>query len=356
MQEPRTAIYHARAWPCAVVLARRHTKKFPLDPRRATDRPWQKTSEHGPIGRVVGTPISEELREFREGGTTLRNRQIVGEPLAGADLAGLRADGLTLRDVDLRGSTLRNVEWLNCTLCDVRMSGSDGRDAIVRMCNFQRVHAAECDLSGAKLEDCEAQGIVLDGATLKGGSLMETDLTRASLRGADLRGADLRGANLDGADLDGADVRGALLDGEDEAEPEPVQEPFDMAGLPPGLPIDELMVAVSPVVLELLQRGNRRGVLDDATLARMLDEMKPMGGQPVQLDGALLQILERASKVGVGPLLSAMRTGGDTPPPEIANLILGLMDDAKLGPDANAEDLVVHLFQQLQTAVSPESD
>jgi hypothetical protein len=58
----------------------------------------------------------------------------------------------------------------------------------------------------------------------------------------------------------------------------------------------------------------------------------------------------------VGPLLSAMRTGGDTPPPEIANLILGLMDDAKLGPDANAEDLVVHLFQQLQTAVSPESD
>jgi uncharacterized protein YjbI with pentapeptide repeats len=335
---------------------------------------------------VVGTPISEELREFREGGTTLRNRQIVGEPLAGADLAGLRADGLTLRDVDLRGSTLRNVEWLNCTLCDVRMSGSDGRDAIVRMCNFQRVHAAECDLSGAKLEDCEAQGIVLDGATLKGGSLMETDLTRASLRGADLRdvdasgavlrgadlrdanlsgasfqdadlrGADLRGANLDGADLDGADVRGALLDGEDEPEPVPVQEPFDMAGLPPGLPIDELMVAVSPVVLELLQRGNRRGVLDDATLARMLDEMKPMGGQPVQLDGALLQILERASKVGVGPLLSAMRTGGDTPPPEIANLILGLMDDAKLGPDANAEDLVVHLFQQLQTAVSPESD
>ena len=324
---------------------------------------------------AVGTPVDEELREIRDRGATLRNREIMGELLRGADLAGLRADGLTLRDVDLRGSTLRDIEWLNCTLRDVRMDGSNGRGAIVRLCNFQRVRAAESDWSGAKLEDCDAQGIVLDGATLRGASLMETNLTRATLRGADLRdvdasgavlrgadlqdadlrgasfqdadlrGADLRGAKLEDAELDGADTRGALLDG-DEARDEARDEE-----------VGDLMNAVTPLVVEVLQRGNQRGVIEAATLDRLLGDIGAMGVNPaVQLDGPLQQILARVSTTGVAPLLAALRERGDQPPAEVANLITMLMGDAKLGSDATAEDLVVHLLHQLQSSVSPDPD
>lgn len=330
---------------------------------------------------TVGTPVDDELREVRERGVVLRNREIVGELLRSVDLAGLRADGLILRDVDLRGATLREVEWLNCTLRDVRMDGSNGRGAVVRLCNFQRVHAAESDWSGAKLEDCDAQGLVLDGATLQGASLMETDLTRASLRGADLRdvdasgavlrgadlqnadlrgasfqdadlrGADLRGAKLDDADLDGADLRGALLDGEDaEAEEESAEDPDAMP-----LPFGDMLGAVTPLVVDILRRGNQRGVIEPATLERLLGEIGNMGADPtVPLDGPLLQVLTRVSTTGVGPLLASLRERGDQPPPDVANLIKTLMGDAKLGAEATAEDLVVHLLQQLQTPVSSE--
>jgi len=335
---------------------------------------------------AVDTPTSQELRSFCQRGTTLRGREIVDVSLRDAVLDRLRADGLTLREVDLRGASLRAVEWLNCTLTDVRMAEADGRGAIVRMSSFERVHAAGCDLSGAKIEDCEAQGIVLEGARLTGASLMETDFTRATLRGAnlrdvdasgavfrgadlrdadlgganfeaaDLRGADLRGAVLDDAELGGADLRGALFEAADAASDPVGEDQGASAGPEVESPLaGDLVSAVGPIVIDVLQRGKQRGVVDEATLQRLLDDVGRAGVDPaLGLDGALQQVLTRVGSTGITPLLAALRQGDEQPPPEIAELITALMADAELGAEATAEDLVVHLLQHLQSSVASE--
>jgi hypothetical protein len=200
-------------------------------------------------------------------------------------------------------------------------------------------------LRGADLRDVDASGAVLRGADLR-----DADLRGASFEDADLRGADLRGANLEDAELDGADLRGALLDGADEQADAAEAVPDDV---PP--PFADLMGAVSPLVVDILKRGNQRGVIEPATLERLLGEIGQTGVDPsVRLDGPLRQVLERVSSVGVGPLLASLRGRGDQPPPEIASLITTLMGDAKLHADATAEDLVVHLLQQLQAPLSAD--
>lgn len=334
----------------------------------------------------VTDSILEELRGLRQRGMTLRDRIIEDAQLRGADLTGLRADRLTLREVDLRSATLRDVQWLDCRLEHVRLGGVVGRGAIMRMCVFDDVRAADGDLAGAKLEDCQALGIVLDRATLAGGSLVDTDLTRATLREAnlrdvdasgatlrgadlrdadlrgaslvdvDLRGADLRGGLLEDADLDGADLSGAILDGADEGATD--AEGAENA-MPP--PVADLVDAVGPLVVDVLRQGKQRGIVDEATVTRMITELGALGvptsdatQAPTALSAPLLQILQRSSTTGIGRLIAALQHGGGQPPPEVAQLIRALADDANLGPDANADDLVQHLTGLLRSLVVPE--
>ena len=324
--------------------------------------------------------IAGELAALRDAGRTIRDREVVDVSLRGATLDRLRADGLILRDVDLREAVLSETDWVGCTIEGVRLVGAVARGACLRMCTLERVDATRCDLSGTKLEDSQAPGIVLERAILDGGSLVETDLTRACLRGAslrdvdataavlrgadlrgadlrganvaeaDLRGADLRGAKLDGCDLGDADLRGALRDDEDEV-PDPLAEDESP-------PTDALLDAVAPAVVEMLQRGNQRGVLDDASMARMLGQLGAMGADPNQAiptPGAPLSaVIARISETGVGPLLAALQQGKGEPPPAVAGLIQSLMRDAELGEDATAEDLVVHLVELVRSQLGVE--
>jgi hypothetical protein len=83
-------------------------------------------------------------------------------------------------------------------LREANLSGADLRGADLR----------EADLSGANLRGADLREANLSGADLRGAYLSE-----ANLREADLREADLREANLSGAYLRGADLREANLSG-----------------------------------------------------------------------------------------------------------------------------------------------
>lgn len=306
--------------------------------------------------------------------------------LAATRWQGLKADAIALTDVDLREADLSESEWVECRLSDVRLERASVRGAVWRLCTLDGVRASDADLRGAKLENVVATGIALDRARLEGGSLIDSDLTRASLRGADLRrvdasgatlrgadlrgadlrgtvlidadlrGADLTGAQLDGADLDGADLRGAIRDDDGEeaagsnAEPEPVAPPA----------IAELVQAMAPTVVDILQRGQRRGVLDEAAVARIAGDVRKMVGSSLDPahsflseGGPMSQILKRVNETGLAPLLAGLRQGGDDPPPAVAAMLRSMMSDAALGPDATAEDLAVYLVKQLQSSIAP---
>lgn len=328
--------------------------------------------------------VVEEIERARAQRIALRDRVIEDVVLANVELSSLRSHGVVLRDVDLRAAQLVEVDWLECTLTDVRMRGAVLRGATLRMCTFERVQAASCDMRGAKLENSEAQGIVLDGADLSGGSLVDTDLTRATLRGAilrdvdasgatfrgadlrgadlrgasfvdaDLRGADLRGAVLDEVDFDGADLRGVVLEGAaDESAP---TQPELANEVLPGYAA--LFDAVGPLVVDVLKHGHQRGVIDSDALARVMAELGATGidiRRPLPRFDGLEQLLRRVSETGIGPLIAALRQGGDAPPPEVASFIESLIRDAELGEDATADDLVTHLAHLIGHLQPPAS-
>jgi uncharacterized protein YjbI with pentapeptide repeats len=334
-----------------------------------------------------------QLRGCCERGETARDLVVRGD-LAAIDLTGLRADTVKLDDVDLRGATLSGSQWFECTLCDVRLDRAVGHGLVIRMSLLEGVRARAADLRGAKLENCQLAGIVLDRATLCGGSLIDSDLTRASLRDADLqevdatgamlrgadlrganlrgtvlaeadlRGADLRGAELEGADLDGADLRGAVLA---DDEPLPTEPPAAESPAAPNLPpqFANLVEELAPSVVDILQRGKHRGVLDEQAFARIVEDIRKLGITTLDpdesflaADGPMGQILERVNEFGVAPLVAALgeRHAGSNadPPPAVAELIRSLMGDAQLGPDATAEDLAVHLAKLVQSSLSPQ--
>lgn len=339
-------------------------------------------------------PTPEQLRSLRDQNRSARNLAIEDLSARGQELRGLRADGSSFVDCDLREADLSEVSWTDCKLRDLRLDGSLARFAIMRMCVLEHVRAADGDWSGAKLENSQLVAIDFDRACLIGASFIDSDLTRASLcganlrdvdasgavlRGADLRGADLSGASLVDADLRGADLRGAIfadtdLDGADvrgatfvdEAPAEPTDtqaEPGAAPTQPEAQQWGQILEAVGPLVSDIVEQGRARGVLDERALQSIAEGMGelgvsagPPGQSPLSLDGPVKQILQRVNEVGVLPLMSALQQGGEAPPPEVAAMLRRLMGDLRLDASANVEDLAAELVQQLipqDTAKTP---
>ena len=354
---------------------------------------WCARREPVNVSGGVDSTAFQQLREHCERGSTARELVVARVELVATRWCGLKADAIALSEVDLREADLSGSEWVECRMSDVRLDRASLRGAILRLCTLEGVRASEADLREVKLENSVAAGIVLDRARLGGASLIDSDLTRASLRGADLqqvdasgadlrgadlrgadlrgavlvdvdlRGADLTGARLEGADLDGADLRGAILDEGGEALRSEAEGPQGSAAeSPPAMPppFAELVQALAPTLVDILKRGQQRGALDEAALARIVDDVRKVGVSRfdpalslLSQGGPLEQVLKRVNETGLTPLFAALREGGREPPPAVAQMLRSMLADAALGPGATAEDLAVYLVKQLQSSISP---
>jgi uncharacterized protein YjbI with pentapeptide repeats len=109
--------------------------------------------------------------------------------LDGADLAGHKLSGASLRDVAFTRANL---------------AGADLRKADASRAKFLSANLAKARLDGARLTEADFTRADLTAATLAGADLSRARFFRAILREADLSGATVRGTDFTNADLSGA--------------------------------------------------------------------------------------------------------------------------------------------------------
>ena len=134
------------------------------------------------------------------------------------------------KGLDLRGADLRHVNLCYLPLACLYggLSREEWQRTTLRQRNMAGIHLEGADLSEAHLEGAILEGAYLNGATLRGTFLQGAFLFRADLRNtylrevhferASLRGTRLEGAYLPNAHLQGADLRNAFFDGASNLE------------------------------------------------------------------------------------------------------------------------------------------
>jgi Pentapeptide repeats (8 copies) len=185
----------------------------------------------------------EQLRSKLQTGAHIRELDLCGVDLSGADLMRLRADGVKLSGALLAECKLQGSRFCECDFVETSVERADFTGAVIRLCQMDRLRADSVTIVRARFEDSSAEGadfkcanfsetrlsetsfaravlrsIVLDsaegaGIVFRGADLTEASLVRANFPEADFRGADLSRANLTNASLRNADFRGAILDG-----------------------------------------------------------------------------------------------------------------------------------------------
>lgn len=105
--------------------------------------------------------------------------------------------------IDCSVAASPRVNWNNCQMEAVLLSGENLAGATMQNMNLMRADLTGSQLSGADLSFSNLSASALSGA----------DLRQAVLVGTSLRGADLANVLLDGADLSYADLGGANLAG-----------------------------------------------------------------------------------------------------------------------------------------------
>lgn len=74
----------------------------------------------------------QTLQPFLADQRTVRSMIFKGGNFKGLDLAGLRADGISLEDADMRESCLKEVKWTACNLRDAGLDHVDAVSAVIR--------------------------------------------------------------------------------------------------------------------------------------------------------------------------------------------------------------------------------
>jgi uncharacterized protein YjbI with pentapeptide repeats len=208
----------------------------------------------------------------------LRNANVEGALLIGADFTGSRLDGANLREAQLQGVKLHNsqVNYVNleaahlahANLMWVQMQGAmlsfaDMQAAILDGAQLQHAVMFDAQLRSAFLNSAQMQGALLDGAILQGAEfvnaqMQEADLSNTQMQGALLDGSNLKGAYLRAAQLQGGSLRGTEFQGANLFEAQ-------------FLGADLSYVKIShDTNLELASlRGAFAGFIDDGTLTRL---------------------------------------------------------------------------------------
>jgi len=139
-------------------------------------------------------------------GFDLRN----APPLAGAELAALKASdsifyGLNLQGIGLQAAQLDRADLRSCNL-----RGADLRGISLKSARLTNADLRECRLGPLVVSEDHTIVSRLDKAAFRNADLRGADLDRAVLRNADLSNANLAGADFDGADLEGTLLAGTI--------------------------------------------------------------------------------------------------------------------------------------------------
>jgi len=159
----------------------------------------------------------ELLSRFQRGESLeradLRDLQLEGIGLVGANLARADLSGANLAGADLSEAILTNASLPEAFLQGAKLVGAHLRSADLDGANLSGADLSGADLSRANLEGANLEGATLCKARLQYALLADANLGKADLGGANLRSCDLSDAYLGGARLSAVDLRKATLDG-----------------------------------------------------------------------------------------------------------------------------------------------
>lgn len=119
----------------------------------------------------------------------LKNLNLTGLNLAGADLSCLHISNVDFSGADLTGATLNDSHIINSIFDDAKLDNTIMYRCDVDNCSFVRANLSGCNLMRA--------------------SLHNSNFASAKIRNADLVRANVFGSIFTGADLTGADIRDA---------------------------------------------------------------------------------------------------------------------------------------------------
>jgi len=138
--------------------------------------------------------------------------------LSGANLKGANLSKTDLRDANLRKADLRGANLLKANLTLADLSEADLREAILVEANLRLVRLFKADLSMANLRKAYIYNANLQWANLFTAKLDEANLSKSICQGAiltktNLMGAALIKANFSESDFSGANLNNANLSG-----------------------------------------------------------------------------------------------------------------------------------------------
>ncbi len=161
--------------------------------------------------------IMEELAEFirikapRQEGEEERSPKLLDDVQAALRVIGGRESKkdppkqrLDLRNIDIRGAKLNGAN-----LQRVNFNGANLKKVIFNGANLQRAQLMRANLQEAQLIRANLQWTFLNRTELQGAILQKAKLQRAFLKGANLQGAFLSGADFSGASIESCQIESA---------------------------------------------------------------------------------------------------------------------------------------------------
>jgi len=164
----------------------------------------------------------------------VRDADLSGAPLQGADLRHASGRGANLTAADLRDANLHRADFQRAAFVGADLESATVTRTDLDSADFRNACLRKASLDQADMEDADFRGAYLGGASLRTPLLTRAHFADANLQGADLREAGLRGADFTNAvlrcaafrkkqfepeiqcaDFAGADLRGARFPGAD---------------------------------------------------------------------------------------------------------------------------------------------
>jgi uncharacterized protein YjbI with pentapeptide repeats len=141
----------------------------------------------------------------------LRDANLLGAGLAGADLSYAELSGANLTKANLRGANLSHATLHGVNFVEAKLGGAVLIHAEMGGTDLSGADLSHADLSGAGLSGADLRTTNLSHAELGGANLIKANLLGANLNYARLIKAELGVAKLAGAHVASADLRAAQL-------------------------------------------------------------------------------------------------------------------------------------------------